>query len=179
MSSKKASALEWEPKPGAHLSKKTATLIELTYKKIIKRKGNCTPDDFLEASRSESSPTHHMFEWDDTRAAERWRREQARHYLKAVVIKIEGISEPIRPIISIVQDNTHTFIELDATARDPNLREQILQNALDELNAFKRKYARLKKYCKLIDNIVNQMNLDLLKERNKEHKEKKKQRVAM
>ena len=36
-----------------------------------------SPRTLLEASRDESSPIHHMFEWDDRIAGEQWRLEQA------------------------------------------------------------------------------------------------------
>lgn len=60
--------------------------------RALERSGRLTPGDVVEAGRDPESPLHPMFEWDDGKAAERWRLEQARSLIRSVTIRVE-ISE--------------------------------------------------------------------------------------
>ena len=50
--------------------------------------GELTSARFLEASRPENAPTHNMFEWDDSVAAERYRLQQATVAINSVEVQI-------------------------------------------------------------------------------------------
>lgn len=47
--------------------------------------GNIRPTDVVEQARSPNSALHRYFEWDDTEAAARYREQQARGVIRAVV----------------------------------------------------------------------------------------------
>jgi len=51
----------------------------------LKRGGSFDAVDLVNEARSRYSPLHDIFEWDDTEAAELYRRQQARHLLSCVV----------------------------------------------------------------------------------------------
>jgi hypothetical protein len=52
-----------------------------------KEKNTLTKAEVLEAARSNDSPIHPYFIWDDSVAAEKYRLEQARFLLKSIVIR--------------------------------------------------------------------------------------------
>lgn len=56
---------------------------------IYRRDGRVTPDALVEESRPEDAPLHKMFEWNDTRAASLYRREQARTIIRRVTIQVD------------------------------------------------------------------------------------------
>ncbi len=89
------------------LSKQKSELIRKRFEKIEqKRGGRLTPDDVVADARDPASPTHSYFTWDDTKAAEAYRIDQARSLITMVrvVIKVE-----------------HTTIRSVCYVRDPAL----------------------------------------------------------
>jgi hypothetical protein len=50
--------------------------------------GEITPQEVVAAARSAEHPLHPVFEWDDTVAAEGYRKSQARDLLRSVVAVI-------------------------------------------------------------------------------------------
>lgn len=63
-----------------------ASVVGEVVEKIEERDGNITKEAFLDESRPEESPTHSMFEWNDTIAAEKYRLEESRHIINALQI---------------------------------------------------------------------------------------------
>lgn len=62
-------------------------------------------EDVLEEARDESSPLHKHFEWDDSEAADQYRRQQARSLIqrcKVVLIDTQPIE--IRAFVSLPTD---------------------------------------------------------------------------
>ena len=72
-------------------------------KKLEDRRGRLTPEQVVEAARDESSPLHECFEWDDGKAAHKYRVEQARDLLKRVKIEVEYHETTIK-VVGYVRD---------------------------------------------------------------------------
>ena len=51
--------------------------------------GRLTPDAVVNAARDSENPLHPHFEWDDTKAAEAHRRNQARTLIKTVTLSVQ------------------------------------------------------------------------------------------
>lgn len=54
-------------------------------------KGRLTPQNVVADARNRNSPLHDIFEWDDAKAADQYRLEQARELIRSV--KIEVVTE--------------------------------------------------------------------------------------
>lgn len=52
--------------------------------RALEHQGIITPDAVLEDARNEDSPLHKYFEWDDTVAANAYRKDQARELIRSV-----------------------------------------------------------------------------------------------
>ena len=62
-------------------------------------------DDVLDEAKDEASPLHKHFEWDDTAAADKYRRDQARHLIqKCKITLIENEPVSIRAFVSLQSD---------------------------------------------------------------------------
>ena len=115
--------------------------------RIEKRDGILTKESFLEESRPEDSPTHKCFEWDDTVAAEKWRLNQSRHIINGLVVKVvkvDGDEERAPAYVNVSMRDSHTdarYKNLHVVMDKKEERQQVLKNALYELNTFRRKYA--------------------------------------
>jgi hypothetical protein len=68
------------------------------------RRGRLTAEQVVEEARPQSSPLHGCFEWDDSKAAESWRIEQARDLIKRVKIVVEIEDKKIR-VVAYVRDS--------------------------------------------------------------------------
>lgn len=107
-----------------------------------------TNKNLVDASRDENSPLHNEFEWNDTIAGEKWRREQARSMianLKIVVNEVEN-KEPIRAFVKLVKgsDKLETPYEpMQVVIKTKDMRETLIERALEELEAFETKYKHL------------------------------------
>lgn len=156
-------------RPGARVSPKYAPLIGATVSSVWKRKATCTPRDFVEASRPKDSPSHCLFNWNLREAAEAHWIEQAKYYLRAIVIVTDdGKPATIRATVSIVDDKgKHGYVAVTQAARTPSYREQMLAQAYMDLVAFQRKYASLQEYCKAVDALIKRVKKDMQRERKK------------
>lgn len=84
--------------------------IQAAINDIAKRhRGTITPSQVLIAAKDPDSPLHGCFEWDDSAAAEWYRRDQARVLIRSVKIDINYETKTVRTV-AYVRD----------PSRDPN-----------------------------------------------------------
>jgi hypothetical protein len=124
--------------------KPTGLLLE-----IAKQNGGVLlPQDVVNAARPATSPLHQFFEWNNGRAAEKWRLHEARNLIRVVVdvLEVNGVMTNVRAFYSLMPDRSAEGggyrITVDILAK-PEQREQLLSDALDELTVFQDKYAML------------------------------------
>ena len=111
-----------------------------------------TPDQIVEAARDESTELHKCFEWDDTIAANKWRKYQARQVLCTLVIKVEEEPEDETPPTRVFYktDNNEGYKHCNIVFRNDDEYQKLLQAAYAELRAFKIKYARLQELSEIL-----------------------------
>lgn len=126
-----------------------AQIVGETLNKIAET-GSVTSQALLDVSRPISAPTHNLFEWDDTIAAERYRLQQATVAINAIEIEIVDGSNTKVPQVAFINvtkkapKRAGSFVPIDIALSNSNMRETILANALSELKSFSRKYQNLK-----------------------------------
>jgi len=100
----------------------------------------------VEAASEPSHPLHDAFEWDDTQAAHQYRVWQARQMIRVIVIFDDTEDEePTRAYVSLNEDRTggggyRATVEVMSNAK---LRNQLLAEAIQEMEVFQEKYQRL------------------------------------
>ena len=101
-------------------------------------------EDLLNASRAENAPLHSCFEWDDTIAAEKYRLNQAGDIIRNITVKIVDASEKpqvVRALVNVSPQNEKgKYVSIQTAMVKGEYRDQVLKNALIELQNFKRKY---------------------------------------
>jgi len=125
--------------------------------KIRKRDGNITPSAIVAKAKSKSSAMHRHFEWDDDKAANQHRLEQARLVARSIqIIHIESPNAPAQAysIITIAQKNGEpktrkVYQSTEEALKDPVMRDEILGNAIREAISYRRKYAALQELSKV------------------------------
>lgn len=118
-----------------------ATLEKVTAKNVVEY-----------ATQHPDSELYKCFEWDDQKAAAKWREHQARNILLNLVIaKNDSGKEEKTPIrLYYNNDKSHEYkpIEIIVTQKDEH--DALLAKAWEELRAFKRKYECLKELSEIL-----------------------------
>ena len=107
--------------------------------------GRITPHAVVADAEPEDSPLHPAFEWDDTKAAQQHRINQARELIQNVVVVFAGKSdqEPVRAFVNVMQsgDSDRSYTSMAHAMSDADLRKQVVAMALAEVKAWKKRYA--------------------------------------
>ena len=110
--------------------------------------GEVTPQILLDDSRPEDAVLHSCYEWDDTKAAERYRLHQSKMIIgNLVCVSIndkDKLQEPVRAFITVNARNEKASYRPTIIAlSEDEARAKVLDNATKELESFKRKYEAL------------------------------------
>jgi len=117
--------------------------------------GLLRPAEVVRAARDPRSPLHPHFEWDDSAAAQKYRLWQARQLIRVVVEPIElprSGKSPVRVWVSLAEDRKADgggYRTTEAILSRSELRQQLLEDALKELEVFERKYAHLQELAEV------------------------------
>jgi len=111
----------------------------------VENGGTLPPEMVLERATPVSHPLHECFEWDDSKASHEYRLWQARQLIRVSVSVVHPELSPTRTYVSLVGDrrNGTGYRSTVDCARDPVLREQMLDEALRYMQVFERKYGIL------------------------------------
>lgn len=117
-------------------------------KRIAERnKGLLEAEAVVKAAEPSASPLHSYFDWNNTEAGRLWRLHQARQLIRVCVevIDVNGHQEQ-RVFVNLREDRPkgggyRTLVKVLST---PSLREELLEDALEEMNYFREKYKSLK-----------------------------------
>lgn len=124
--------------------------IDALGKRLGKPFRGVTPRDVVDSARELDSPLHPLFEWNDDKAAERWRVHQARNVLNS--LRVVVVTEDNRcegPRISRVSVNAggdvgRLYVPVITASRNEALRVRMLEDALTGLVGWRKRYAELK-----------------------------------
>ena len=107
--------------------------------RIYERDGVIEPETVVAESQTPSAPLHSCFEWDDAKAAHKYRITQAQNIIRAIVVADEAKQPETRAFVNVQRE----YHPVSVVVRNPEKREILLQNALNELRWFERKYNAL------------------------------------
>lgn len=97
-----------------------------------------TAANLVEDSRPEEAPLHNEFTWDDTKAAESWRRQEAMMIINSIEIHIDNHA-PVQAFVK-VSTAEREYRPTSVLIRKSETRDILLENALRELRGIQRKY---------------------------------------
>lgn len=94
-----------------------------------------------------ASELHGRFEWDDARAAEKYRLDQARQLISVYVRTDDGQ----RATISLVQDRNADggYRKIEQVMSNAELRAMALRQAMREFNRWRQRYEHLSELAKV------------------------------
>lgn len=124
----------------------------------IKNNGKLTANAVLKEAKAKRSKIHRFFEWDDTEAAEQYRLSQARLLVRSVVVSYRADDRKsgghVRAFVSVVdKNNRQEYMPIDKAMSTKEFRDQVILNALSELEVWKMKYDSYNELAKIHETI--------------------------
>ncbi len=107
--------------------------------------GNGTARALIDEARAPSSSIHDCFEWNDTKAGEKWRLHQATNYWGSIRVEVQMPNGPLRApgFIPIVVNNEQTYRPIEQVASNVDWRKQMMAQATRELGSWQSRYDAL------------------------------------
>lgn len=127
--------------------------------------GHRSIDEIVDDARNPSSPLHSEFIWDPEKAHIIYLKERARALIRQwYVEEVNGkdVPQKLRGAFSLpelIEDEefvmrpARSYYTANEIFNSPVLEDRLLQTALAELNAFRRKYGKLKRLSGLFSEI--------------------------
>lgn len=122
--------------------------------RIRKKHGELTPELVVEESRKEDAVLHKCFQWDDARAAELYRIEQAGRIIRNIVVPYEtsgGEQREIR-LIGFAKTSAspqRVYIPMEEIYKDDVAKQDLLLQAKTDMELFLAKYVTLDELSKV------------------------------
>lgn len=140
-------------KAGSHVRLDPQVAGEEMERLRVRHNGRLESEHVLSAARSTRSPLHPAFEWDDQVAAEAYRVEQAQYLIRSIEVVVERRGEepfPIRAFVSVQREQDRSYTSTFHALSDPDLRQQVVEQAWRELEAWRQRHAELTEFAKII-----------------------------
>ena len=126
---------------GQHKAQIIGTEIE---KIRVRNGGQVKPADIVEEARRHSSRLHQFFEWDDKKAADKWRIEQAKLYLRTINVVITG-NKSVRAFhnVNIIEESgggDRFYVSVGNVMDNVDYRQQVVGYALDQIETWRERH---------------------------------------
>lgn len=145
---------EWSFRAGSRLKgdpKKVAAELQRIKKNSSGDKQQLYAESVVQAAEPTRSILHDYFEWDDDKAAQEYRLEQARHLIRSIRITYDNPKAPEKDIevklfVNLDGGQTNTpepYIDVATALTEEQYRAQLLRNALRDAHRWANKYRAL------------------------------------
>lgn len=145
-------AYKW--KSGARIKGDAQASGEL-FEKLAATEEGLTAETLLEANKPKSAPLHNDYEWSDKKAAHEWRLHQSRNFIHSIVTvevqEDQNTAQPEPQRAFFITTEKHKYEPLAVIVKEQSKYDRLLETALSELLAFKRKYEALKELQPVFD----------------------------
>lgn len=128
---------------------------------IYDEHGTLTPAIVLEEARSPAHPLHDKFEWDDSEAAEKYRKHQAGQLIRrARIVYKEGTEydgpSTVRAFHSLPEGEGRAYRPAEEIASDPILTEMVMRQMDREWKTMRRRYGNFEDFWKLVQRDIEE-----------------------
>ena len=112
--------------------------------------GRIYVEDVVAAAAPDESVLHRFFDWDDTEAAEKWRRQQARLLIERVKVTVEdadGATIRVRALVQLESDSAG-YRTTASVSEDAALVANLLAQFRRELASLRERHRRFEALLK-------------------------------
>lgn len=133
--------------------------IEIEIAELIKENGgSITPQQVVDFARDENTALHSKFEWDDTVAAENYRRDQARTILQSIVIA-DGKETP-RVYLNVEVNSGRVYMPSAKVMARKHTRNQEVQAGISMMNQWLFRFGKIPELEHISSAVRNAMGTD-------------------
>tara|TARA_R100001530_G_scaffold41973_1_gene32052 strand:- start:480 stop:983 length:504 start_codon:yes stop_codon:yes gene_type:complete len=112
--------------------------------RIRDKYGKVETEVVIDEARSEDSPIHKHFVWDDQAASELYRKDQARHLINAVrVVTDEGEVSPVPVFVNVREESGNYYQNVNLVVQEPDLWKQVLNEVQRKLMSYEDRLSAL------------------------------------
>lgn len=111
---------------------------------ISAQHGQVTPEIVVEQARDEDSALHRCFQWDDSIAANEYRKGQARQVIRSIRVINESTGEQSPAFVHVTYDDEKRYVETGVAVKDDDLWSNVIRTAASDLKAMERRLDDLK-----------------------------------
>ena len=127
--------------------------------RIRTKYGVLKPKDVVEESKDDSSVLHSIFQWDNNKAADSWRIQQAADLIRNVIVTVDSkeVKCNVRAFVSVSESpfSVASYVPIDEALRNEYTRKQLLEDAKRDMASFSAKYRTLDELGGIIDQMDN------------------------
>lgn len=122
----------------------TAQQIGESLESVVEKRGSLTPENVVKEATDEQHILHPVFEWDNEKAAHKYRCQQARAVVQCVYVQIQPEAPVVRAFVSVTpEESSKQYLSIGVALENQDTKDQVLSNARRELNFFHKKYSDL------------------------------------
>ena len=152
--------MEIRLRKGFHIKNDAETVYRELETVRAENDGTIPLQDVVDRSKPKAAPLHDEFEWNNPKAANKWRLEQARKVVRSVeVIHAEAPTTRAYESVQVVAlEETEdleapaekkVFRHVDDIMSDPLARADLLSQAIRDAVAWRRRYSNLQELAKV------------------------------
>jgi hypothetical protein len=117
--------------------------------------GVLKPEFVLDAARDPEHPLHSRFEWDDSVAAERFRREQAHRLIQKANISYrapddDGPPRLTRAFVAVRAGEGHVYDPVEEVAEDPLRRKMALADMERDWKQLRQRWEAFREFLEMV-----------------------------
>lgn len=129
--------------------------------RIREKYGTLEAEKVVEESKDDSSVLHSIFEWDEKKAADSWRVNQAKALIRSIVVNVEReeIKCKVRAFVSVsnAPGEKATYVPINDASNNEYAKWYLMNCAKHDMECFTSKYRTLSE----LGEIISQMKLFL------------------
>lgn len=142
--------------------------IEKVVRSLKERDGVCSPKAFVDEARSEESPIHGLFDWDEHANSERWLEHRARQIIGRVKIIADEVPTPAFVHVTIIEEESRCegYVPVEEAVANDDMRAQMFKEAIAGLNGWRNRFASLQRFQRaksaigLVDQAIETLKKD-------------------
>lgn len=135
----------------------SANSVGLELERIREDHGELTPNVVVEEASAPGSPLHCYFEWDDTAAADEYRKHQARNLICSVVVTYRkgNNKREVRGFLSLENGENpgRAYHPVEEAMTSAAMRARLVDRALRDAELWKMRYDRLVELAEIFEAI--------------------------
>lgn len=116
--------------------------------------GLLKPQTIVQVARDKKNPLHSCFEWDDKKAAESYREDQARYILRHITVQVQEPEDEkpteVRAYVNLVdsreKEREHVYTDIISAVSNDEWRSQIIGDVINRIQQLRH---TLKTYDKV------------------------------